>query len=490
MNPRSLSFLILFPVLITLPILLLAASTARFAASLPMVPAGLILAYSSARLAAMASSSSHRILAITFWIFVYIFLAVAPFLQIATQNFPWPGYYNDTLLVKSCFIVITGLIAFEFGQYLIPARHAIFVPSVLNRSINSSIIPILGVIALASSPYLLSRSGGAEMLFMPRSIRNQLLMSEFDIPAMMLLTHGLSTPIYVLSVAALVVWIARHTRGQRTAWLWKAMTIMMLGATLVLNNPISTARFKVGTILLSILFVLPWRRWSSAAAISGTVFGLLFLFPFADLFRNTLDTNLSTRLAQTSVISELTENGDYDAFQMITNAAMVLEQSGTDFQLGRQISGALFFWVPRAIWQNKPIATGEWIAERKGYGFANLSAPLWAELFIDGGWLLLMIGFMGYGYLVRVVDRWHAISHNSGQARVVSILIPVYAGYQFFLLRGSLMPALAYLTPIVLVALLCGVHASRGRSKVSDHQQRGTAPLSSLRSSMGHSSGH
>jgi hypothetical protein len=46
------------------------------------------------------------------------------------------------------------------------------------------------------------------------------------------------------------------------------------------------------------------------------------------------------------------------------------------------------------------------------------------------------------------------------------------------------MPALAYLLPIVLVTLVCGVHASRGRSKVRDHQRLGTAPLSSPRSSV------
>jgi len=319
---------------------------------------------------------------------------------------------------------------------------------------------------------------------MPRGIREQLLMSGLSNPTMLLLTHGLSTPIYVLSVAALVIWIARHTCGQQTAWLWKAMTIMMLFSTFLLNNPISTPRFKVGTILLSILFVLPWRRWSSTAAICGTAFGLLIIFPFADLFRNTLDTNLSSDLAQTSVVSELTKNGDYDAFQMITNATMVLEQNGTDYQLGRQLSGSLLFWVPRAIWSNKPIATGEWVAERQGYGYTNLSAPLWVEFFIDGGWLLLMIGFMGYGYLVRVLDRWHAIGHNAGEARVVSILIPIYAGYQFFLLRGSLMPALAYLMPILLVALLCGVHTGRRQSKHKEHHGRGTAPFSSPRSSV------
>jgi hypothetical protein len=483
MKLRSLFFLILFPVLITLPVLLLAASTARFSASLALVPVGLILAYSSARLATMAASSSLRIVAATFWIFIYIFLGVAPFLQIATQQFPWPGHYDDTLLVKSCFIVITGLIAFEFGQNFLPTRKAAFLPGILNRPINSSIIPILGVAALASIPYLLSRIGGAETVFMPRSVKSQLLMSDIELPIMMLLTHGLSTPIYVLSIAALVVWIARHKRGQRVSWVWKAMTIIILATTLILNNPISTARFKVGTILLSILFVLPWRRWSAGVAISGTVFGLLLVFPFADLFRSTLDTNLSSRLSQTSAISELTENGDYDAFQMITNAVMVFEQSGTDFQLGSQISGALLFWVPRSIWQNKPIATGEWLAEQQGYGYTNLSAPLWAEFFIDGGWFLLMVGFVVYGYFVRVVDRWHAVSHNSGQARVVSILVPIYAGYQFFLLRGALMPALAYLAPIVLVALVCGLHTSRGQFKVR-HQRRGPA-LSSPRPSTG-----
>jgi len=483
MNRTSLTFLILCPAFIVLPVLLLATSTARFTASLPLVPIGLILAYSSVRLAAMASSGSQCIVTATFWIFVYIFLAVAPFLQIATQHFPWPGLYDDTLLVKSCVIIIAGLIAFEIGHYLIPARKGFFIPKILNRPINASIIPILGITALASIPYFLSRSGGVEMLFVPRSVKNQLLMSEIDLPTMMLLTHGFSTPIYVLAIAALVVWTARHTKGQRTAWLWKAMAITMLGAALVINNPISTARFKVGTILLSILFVLPWQRWSSTAAISGTIFGLLVLFPLADLFRHTLDANLSARLEQTSAINELTDNGDYDAFQMVANAAKVMEQSGTDFQLGGQVSGALLFWVPRAIWPNKPIATGEWIAERQGYGYTNLSAPLWVELFIDGGWFLLMIGFMGYGYLVRVIDRWHAISHNSGQVRIVSILIPIYAGYQFFLLRGALMPAVAYLAPIVLVALVCGIHTNRGRSKVR-HQRRGAPPLPSPRSSV------
>ena len=97
MNPRSLTVLILFPILITLPILLLAASTARFSASLPLVPAGLILAYSSALpdRVGFAKFPAHRngyILGLS----IYLPRGAA-FPQIATHHFPWPSHYNDTL---------------------------------------------------------------------------------------------------------------------------------------------------------------------------------------------------------------------------------------------------------------------------------------------------------------------------------------------------------------------------------------------------------
>lgn len=459
MNNTSAIALLSFIILLLLPLIFLAQSTHIHIASLSLIPITLILFYSISHLAVIAASRAQQIVTTTFWVFVYIFLGLAPLLQIATGAFPWPGQYNDLLLAKAGLIVITGLLAFDIGRHLIPARSHFFFPKLLQRPINKAIIPYLATIALAITPYILRRAGGLEMLIAPRSTRNQFLMQELRLPEMMLLTHGLNTPVYVLLVASLAIWISKRKRLLDTGWRWKLMTIALLVITLILNNPISTARFKVGTILLSLFFLLPWRRWSSSVTVGGLIFALILVFPFADLFRSTLDSTISQRVSENPIAREVAENGDYDAFQMIVNSAVTLES--TNLQLGRQLSGALLFWVPRSMWSNKPISTGQWVAEHYGYEYTNLSAPLWAELFVDGGWLLLIVGFIGYGYLVRVMDQWHATNRNAGTVQVVSVLVPIYAGYQIFLLRGALMPSIAYLTPMVLVAIFSSARITR-----------------------------
>lgn len=463
MTGKAISSLATFILLLGLP-LLLVIFAGKVILSLPLIPVGLIIIYSSAHLAYITSSASQNIVTATFWIFGYLFLGTAPFLQLATNTFPWPGTYDEVILVKAALVVLAGLLAFDFGRHLIPGR-GVGVPQALQRSINRTSVTVLAVASLAAAPYLLSRTGGAATLFLPRSELSQTLMSEFELPAMMLLTNALKTPVYVLLVASLAIWIVRRARGEFVGLRWKMMAFVLLLPTLILNNPISTARLKVGTILLSLFFVLPWRRWSGAATTFGLIFGLLFVFPFADLFRNSLDARFSDRIAESNPVLELTTNGDFDAFQMVVNAVETLEH--TDFQLGRQVGGALLFWVPRSIWAGKPIATGQWVAEKQGYSFTNLSSPLWAEFYADGGFLLLVVGFIGYGYLVRTIDKWYALSHKLGDARVISIIVPIYAGYQFFLLRGSLMPAVAYLAPILLVALMCSVHIGRRRTRMS-----------------------
>lgn len=456
MTGKAFSGLTAFILLLGLPLLLVVfASTAHL--SLPLIPIALIIIYSSAHLAHISSSASQNIVTTTFWVFSYLFLGLAPFLQLVTNTFPWSGTYDTATTANSALLILAGLLAFDFGRHLMPGR-GVGVPRALRRPVSRTNITVLAILLLASSPYLLSRLGGTATLFIPRSELSQTLMSEFELPAMMLLTNALKTPAYVLLVGSLAIWLARRARGERVGPRWKMMAFVLLVATLVLNNPISTARLKVGTILLSLFFVLPWRRWSGAATTFGLIFGLLFVFPFADLFRASLDTQLSDRIAESTTISELTENGDFDAFQMVANGVDALDRN--DFQLGRQTIGALFFWVPRSIWSGKPIPTGQWIAEQQGYSFTNLSSPLWVELYIDGGLFLLVFGFIGYGYLVRTIDRWYALSQRSGDVRVISIIVPIYAGYQFFVLRGSLMPAVAYFAPILLVAITCSIHMS------------------------------
>ena len=96
MNPRPSRFVILFPVLITPTILLLAVPAAPFSLSWLLVPAGVILACGSASLAATAASSFQRIVTGAFLGFRLYLHRNAAFPKIATQHFRWMGHCKDS----------------------------------------------------------------------------------------------------------------------------------------------------------------------------------------------------------------------------------------------------------------------------------------------------------------------------------------------------------------------------------------------------------
>jgi hypothetical protein len=449
--------------LLMLPlVLLISVHEGHF--SLPLLPILIIVAYSGNRLARIIAVGQQEIVVTTFWIFVYIFLGLCPFLQILAGIFPWFGNYEESLLVEAGLVILVGILAFDTGHRLLPRQAvAVLTPEFLQRPIRKATVAILAVLAIISAIYFQQQLGGVESLLMTRLERGQYFTDRFEGPEMSLLNQLARTPVYVVLIAALAIWVAYHKSERSVGARWKLLTLGLLAFTLILNNPIATARLKVGTILLSLFFILPWRRWYGLVVVSGLIVGLILVFPFADIFRNKLDVQLGERIIETSIVDELTKNGDFDAFQMIANAVIVTDEIG--YQFGRQIGGALAFWVPRSMWLSKPLTTGELIAEQAGHSFTNLSAPLWAEFYVDGGWLLVVGGFTIYGALVRTLDRWHRMSQSSSdsRARVVLVLVPIYAGYQFFLLRGSLMPAIAYLAPMVLFALLCSVRLSHNR---------------------------
>ncbi|MGR6104799.1 MAG: O-antigen polymerase [Candidatus Nitrosoglobus sp.] len=432
--------------------------------SLPLIPVLIIVAYSGNRLARIIAVGQQEIVVTTFWVFVYIFLGLCPFFQILVGNFPWPGNYEESLLVEAGLVILVGILAFDIGHRFLPRQATVIVtPEFLQRPIRKATVSLLAVLAIISALYFQQQLGGMESLFMTRMERGQYLMARLETPEMSLFNQLARTPVYVILIAALAIWVAYHKSKRSVGIRWKLLILGLLVFTLILNNPIATARLTVGTILLSLFFILPWRRWYGLIVVLGLIVGLILVFPLADIFRITLDVRLGERIIETSSVDELTENGDFDAFQMVANTMIVTDKIG--YQFGQQIGGALAFWVPRFIWPSKPMPTGELVAEQVGYSYGNLSAPLWAEFYVDGGWLLMVVGFAIYGALVRTLDSWNRMyqSSSDSRARVVSVLVPIYAGYQFFLLRGSLMPAIAYLTPMVLFALLCSVRLVHNR---------------------------
>jgi hypothetical protein len=115
---------------------------------------------------------------------------------------------------------------------------------------------------------------------------------------------------------------------------------------------------------------------------------------------------------------------------------------------GFQLLGALLFWIPRSIWVDKPIGSGELVAEYSGYSFTNIASPLWAEAYINAGLVGVILAFFAYGVITSWLQNQY-LDPTRQRLSLVGVLVPLLAAYQMFFIRGELQSTFAYLVPMV-----------------------------------------
>ena len=139
-------------------------------------------------------------------------------------------------------------------------------------------------------------------------------------------------------------------------------------------------------------------------------------------------------------------SGDYDAFAQLNNTLLYVGQSGITW--GKQALGVVLFWIPRDIWPGKPVDTGVLLANFREYRFTNLSAPLWAEFYINLGIVGGIFGMILLGYWMRRSDDRTSVLLGSGKRpTLVALILPFYL---IMILRGSLLQAMAFLALMTL----------------------------------------
>jgi tryptophan-rich sensory protein len=421
----------------------------------------------AARFAWIVGDGRRRLYEMTFWIYSYSFLGLAPLVQSRTRV--WPGTTPDgdwSYTTKAMTVVVVGTLAFLVGVLIAerrghqPGKPFLHLPSIvlLNRRV------VYGVAAFSLI---------ANLYFLSQTQIIQFTQSRYD-PNVSFkdMETAASTGTIVQSLAAmslLVAFVALVRERQLSkSGLQKgisgavAPTTVGLVLTIIVGlsllntlNPISNARYIAGTALLAsatVLGLVATRRRFRILAVSFLM-GLVFVFPFADAFRYSLQGEFKS-----SGVVESLNSPDFDSFAQINNAVLYVDRSGpTD---GKQLLGVVAFWVPRRLWPEKPVDTGIFIARDRGYEFDNLSAPLWAELYINGGWVLLILAMGAFGAIVSRLDA--RTDHDLRTRGTLGILACILPFYLMILLRGSLLQAMSYLTLIVFFTVVVSLKAVRG----------------------------
>ncbi|MCM3505968.1 oligosaccharide repeat unit polymerase [Curtobacterium sp. ODYSSEY 48 V2] len=408
--------------------------------------AALIATLSAARFSWAVSGAKRRLFEMVIGLFVYGFLGVAPLVQLRTGDTPetTPGFAAQ-YATTTIGVVLVGYLSIIVGSWAWAIRRRNLSDAPLPaRSTRLAPVRVYGVtvFAFVMTSYYLYKMG-LQSIVSPRAALDSARAAAWSDSTTATLVGGFTTmSLLVASIAQILLWRQLRRDGEVPNIPLAVFTGIAL---LAVVNPVNSARYAVGTVYLALLAAcaIYWslRRYRTVA--TGALAALFFIFPIASTFRRTLDTSIQFR----SPLQSLT-GGDFDSFSQINNAVFYVAANGTT--LGKQFLGVFFFWVPRSIWPDKAVDTGALLANFRNYTFTNLSAPLWAEFFVNGGWVAVIVGMLGVGYLARLWDE-----RLNNQIRMVSapgIIGCILPFYSLILLRGSLLQAVASLAVVILLA--------------------------------------
>lgn len=439
------------------PLLIVATTPApRFAGWGPAA----ILIVAGLRFAWIVGVGQQRLAEMAFWLFTYVFLGLAPFVQYRTGETPatTPGVdfrLNDSTVV----VVLVGVAFVCVGMAARTYRTKsteMAAPRPTVSPTEARVYAFTFCAFLVTSYYV--ASVGPAALFTSREglVRSQAAL--WPDPALRIVIIAASTMPLMVAVVALLK--LRRNRGEKPKTEATAVLVIALAALFLTVNPITSPRYVFGTVLLAVLTAAGMsatKRRFRVVALTALA-GIVIIFPVADLFRY----SDSTHVKSSNVFESLT-SPDFDAFSQINNSVRYVERHGVNY--GEQSLGVALFWVPRSVWPEKPMGTGPLLAESQGYSVSNLSAPLWAEFYVDGAWLALAIGMFGTGWLIRRGDE-RAITALKREA-VPGVLACIMPFYLIILLRGDLMQAMSYL---LVILLACWAVRSR-TSSPAQHQR-------------------
>lgn len=443
------------------PTLILATSSGQPLATSRTYLYMLIVLYSAARLSAAIAKGAPRIASSVFYLFLYVSLGIAPLTQVAT------GISNVILapseLTAAAGMVLLAAASCELGQGLVRIRKVTVEQRPHAASVlNGKRVVVLAAVSVLGSAYYIHAVGIAA-LFANREDVTSALSPTGQLVSGVITNSSLAGQ--AISVAAgtapvLVAWVAWTRLLFNTDWKYRLGPwlgwALLTALNVIVNNPISSSRFWSLTVLFGFVFSLRsvGPKFFRTVMILGAV-AAIFLFPYADYFREDAQTKAQFGSSSQSIELSLADK-DYDQMTMTANAISWVDIRGghTD---GQQLLSSGLFFIPHSVWPGRATDTGVAIAQVLPTADLNqnVSSPLWVEFWVDFGWVGVVVGFVLVGMLIAVLDSVYVRVKSAGLSATawIEIALPIVVGYEFILLRGPLLQAMARLAALVVCLL-------------------------------------
>jgi len=227
--------------------------------------------------------------------------------------------------------------------------------------------------------------------------------------------------------------------------------IALLLILLFFKNPLTEKRNALGPIYITLIYIFKPKLLNSNAKFFLFMFlSMVVVFPIMSTFTH-IDASLEEMIVTPSLIvdSFIRFGGVTDAFSSLHYDAYANIMATVEFvninglSLGYQLLGTLFFFVPRGIWNSKPLSTGElvgdYLMDNYDFTYNNLSNSMVSEGYVNFGFLGVLIFAILLSYFVVKFIKW--MKYGDYLKEIIAFYFAVHL---IFFLRGDLTNGFAY----------------------------------------------
>ena len=183
-------------------------------------------------------SPKIRLLELTYHSFVYLFLVIAPIVQIASGRFPLGGgfLYTESEVVSTILVIANGVVSYELGIKK-GAKKVVSEAGTVKLNLMA-----INVIALFFMLLAAQKFGG---------IAN----SAMDSSVSLIMNSLLRAPIYIALVLNLIQYKNKKDKNERVTGLNQVTLGILLILNFIASNPYYTSRYWFGAIFISSFLV-------------------------------------------------------------------------------------------------------------------------------------------------------------------------------------------------------------------------------------------
>lgn len=372
------------------------------------------------------------------YVFIYFFFGISPLLQHDKKIKFWtelPIGYN--YYIKLNIIIILIIIIYQFCYFFFNTKskvnqniyNILIKFKIENIKIKKSRLVIISILSF----FIILENIDFNLKYLYLKNIYSLESSKMKL---LILNHFIA----VIPVVCLLIHKLSKDRNRK-------IEIVLLFIVLSCNFPTILARNMVAQIYIPI-FIVYFKSLRNFFILPGIVsVGLIYVFPFLNQFRY---KNIIDKI-KFKVDLDMFLQAHFDAYQNFLRLLEFRIQTN-----GQQLLGTILFFIPRQFWQDKPIGSGAFLAQKLNFSFSNISMPYFAEGYINFGYLGIIFFTILFAYINAKLDKFFWIYSLKTYCSIVYLF---YFSIVIFLLRGDLLSSFSYfigsLLAIIFVLKFC-----------------------------------